>query len=112
MKYDEDIDEPIPCVVCGQSCHKLDGVCGWDCKTAWNGMLRGAAVAFGLMGMAEAIRRNGPPLVVRECWTSEIDGRRFYTCFCPGCGAYMKYRKAGEDEGTDNEWCGACRYGG
>lgn len=86
---DNDVEEACGCVGCGY--------------------VLGAAVAFGLMGMAEAIRRNGPPLVVREYWTSEIDGRRFYTCFCPGCGAYMKYRKAGEDEGTDNEWCGACR---
>jgi hypothetical protein len=70
----------------------------------------GAAVAFGLLGMAEAIRANAPPLVVRHYWTSEIDGRHFYECYCANsCGTYLKGRHAGRDEGTDAEYCGACR---
>lgn len=73
------------------------------------GMQRGAAVAFGLVGMALAIRKNAPRLVTREYWT-RVDGKLLYTCFCPGCGCQMKNRVAGEDEGTIYEWCGACRY--
>lgn len=74
------------------------------------GYQAGAAVAFGIIGMFEAIRRNAPRLVERSYWTSELDGKRYYNCFCPGCGAYMKMRDAGVDEGTDDEWCGSCRY--
>jgi hypothetical protein len=74
------------------------------------GYREGAAVAFGLMGMAAAIQKNGPRVVHREYWTSELDGKRWYTCWCPGCGAYMKWREAGVDEGTLSEWCGGCRY--
>ncbi len=73
------------------------------------GRREGAAIAFGITAMAEEIRRSGPPLVKRDYWTTD-DGECLYTCFCPGCGAYMKHCHAGVDEGTDNEWCGACRY--
>jgi hypothetical protein len=74
------------------------------------GRQEGAAVAFGIIGMFDAIRKNGPRIVERCYWTLAVSGERVYTCHCPGCGAYMKNRKAGRDEGTDNEWCGACRY--
>ncbi len=70
----------------------------------------GAASAFGLLGMAYAIQANAPRLVERSYWTSELDGTRYYDCPCPGCGAYMKHRRGGEDEGTLSEWCGVCRY--
>jgi hypothetical protein len=73
------------------------------------GMREGAALAFGIIGMAEAIRRNAPKLVERRYFCAD-DGKRFYCCYCPGCGAYMKNRIAGVHEGTDDEWCGACRY--
>lgn len=73
------------------------------------GVASGAAVAFGIIGMAEAIRRNAPRLVERHYWTTE-DGKSLYYCFCPGCGCQLKHRESGVDEGTDNEWCGACRY--
>jgi len=70
------------------------------------GMIWGAAI----IAMAEAIWKNAPRLVERHYWTSEIDGTRYYDCFCPGCGVQMKKCTPGVDEGTDNEWCGACRY--
>lgn len=70
---------------------------------------RGAALAFGVIGMAEAIRKNAPRLVERTYW-SGVDGTLYYDCCCPGCGVLMKARDANEDEGTDNEWCGVCRY--
>jgi hypothetical protein len=68
----------------------------------------GASFAFGIIAMAQAIRDNPhTPLVVRrEYW--ETDPTK-YDCWCPGCGAYMKGRTAGKDEGTDYEWCGVCR---
>ena len=69
----------------------------------------GAAVAFGIIGMAEAIRENGPRIVERHYWTSSLDGACLYDCRCPGCGCQMKCRTAGVHEGTDLEWCGACR---
>jgi hypothetical protein len=75
------------------------------------GHREGAAIAFGIVGMVEAIRRRPPPLVVkRHYWVSEIDGERLYDCYCPGCGTGMDGLHPGVDEGTDNEWCGACRY--
>lgn len=73
--------------------------------------LAGAAVAFGLMGIAQAIKDNHSPLVSRHYWTSELDGKEYYSCACLGCGVEMKKRQAGLDEGTDREWCGACRWG-
>lgn len=67
---------------------------------------------FALVGMGLAIQANAPRLVERSYWTSDIDGARYYDCGCPGegCGVHMKRCKAGEDEGTDNEYCGLCRY--
>lgn len=70
----------------------------------------GAAVAFGLIGMAEAIRENAPRVVERTYWTSEIGGTRYYDCPCPGCGVHMKALTPGFHEGTDSEYCGVCRY--
>jgi len=66
----------------------------------------GAAVAFGLMGMAEAIRKNAPRLVERQYWKTDPS---YYDCYCPGCGVLLKARDAGVDEGTAAEWCGSCR---
>ena len=71
----------------------------------------GAAVAFGLMGMAEAIRANAPRVVERSYWLAS-DGKQYYDCFCSGCErVLMKKRTAGRDEGMDREWCGVCRWG-
>jgi hypothetical protein len=71
----------------------------------------GAAVAFGLMGMAEAIRINGPRVVHRTYYASEIDGQRVYDVWCQGgCGVLLDGRAAGVHEGTDLEYCGACRF--
>jgi hypothetical protein len=74
-----------------------------------DGFEEGAAVAFGIIGMAEAIRQNAPLVVERSYWTSERDGKLYYDAFCPGCGACTEGWEAGVDEGTDAEWCGACR---
>ncbi len=73
-------------------------------------MKNGAAIAFGLMWMADAIQKNAPRVVDRDYWTSESTGNALYNCSCPGCGAHMKAREAGVDEGTLSEWCGECRY--
>lgn len=70
----------------------------------------GAAVAFGVVGMGEAIRQNAPRLVERYYWTSERDGQRYYDCFCPGCGVQIKGLIADKWEGTDYEWCGWCKW--
>lgn len=72
------------------------------------GYREGAAACTGLILMALAIQDNGPRVVERSYWT-RVDTVEMYDCFCPGCGAYLKNRKAGEDEGTDREWCGVCR---
>lgn len=74
-----------------------------------DGYEAGAAVAFGLMGMALAIQKNGPKLVERSYWETD-DGTKYYDTHCPDCGCYMKNLDAGKDEGTDNEFCGICRY--
>ena len=97
------------CKVCNEPCDEYDDVCGWDCQKTFGGMKRGAAVAFGLVGMFEALRRTAPRIVERYYWTSELDGTKHYDCHCPGCGVLMKARDAGLDEGTDDEWCGVCR---
>lgn len=74
--------------------------------------LKGAAVAFGVVGWALALRRNAPRCPSkREYWTSDLDGKRYYNCFCACCEhAYLKALEAGVDEGTDYEWCGECLY--
>lgn len=77
--------------------------------SGFEGFVNGAAVAFGLIGMAEAIGLNAPLVVERDYWTSEINGAAYYDCFCPGCGVRLKFREPGVHEGTDLEWCGACR---
>jgi hypothetical protein len=76
------------------------------------GRLEGAAVAFGIIGMARAIAARGPWCPSRrDYWVSELDGRRYYTCWCARCERQqLKHRVAGEDEGTDEELCGDCRY--
>jgi hypothetical protein len=65
--------------------------------------------AFVVMG--EWCALNATPIVEREYWTSDLDGRCYYNCFCPGlgCGAYRKALDAGVHEGTDLEYCGLCR---
>lgn len=105
-------NDNLVCRVCGDRLPKwsldrfTDELCGPSCLR----FEEGVAFAFGIVGMVEAIRRRPPPLVVkRDYWTTD-DGRELFTCFCPGCGAYMKHLRAGIDEGTDNEWCGSCRY--
>lgn len=104
--YEDDSDRS-PCCWCG-GC----GAAGDPCSMSDHedkAYAYGAAVAFGIIGMAEAIQRNGPRIVERSYWTSEIDGRDYYTCHCPGCGVQLKRREPGM-EGTSNEWCGMCRY--
>lgn len=75
------------------------------------GFYLGGATLGGLLLMALAIQANAPRVVEREYWTSDLDGTPYYNCFCTGgCGAYLKARQAGVDEGTDYEWCGECLY--
>jgi hypothetical protein len=72
-----------------------------------NGADWGARWLAAVVGMAMAVQKNAPRLVERRYWETDP---RYYDCWCPGCGAYMKMRDAGVDEGTDYEWCGSCRY--
>lgn len=99
---------PNTFIMCGERDEDSAFWCSEECqREAYR--REGAAVAFGIVGMFEAIRKNGPLLVERYYWTTER-GQRLYDCHCPSCGVYMKHRRAGEDEGTDNERCGACRW--
>lgn len=70
----------------------------------------GAAAGMGLLLMAMAIEKThwrNIVVVERRYW----EGGERYDCFCPGCGAGLKARSAGVHEGTEVEWCGACRDG-
>ena len=80
------------------------------CDTGYvEGRMDGAAVAFGLMGMAEAIRMRPHPQP-REYWScpgsARLDARQFYTGWCSRCGDQLKNRRAGEDDLTPYDWCG------
>lgn len=92
----------------GWKCGEM-GYCSDECMVigSWK---CGAAVAFGIVGWAFALRRNAPRCPSkREYWTSDLDGKRYYNCFCACCEhAYLKALDAGVDEGTDAEWCGEC----
>lgn len=101
----EDDERIGPVCWCGGCAEDPCMVSDHEAKAYTSGLM----VAFGVMGMADAIRENAPFVVDREYWTSGIDGRRYYTCHCPGCGAMLKRREAGVHEGTDLEWCGVCR---
>jgi hypothetical protein len=70
----------------------------------------GAGWMAAIITMALAIQDNHPPIIERSYWTSEISGIRGYSCRCPGCGVWLKGRVPGLHEGTDEEWCGVCRY--
>jgi hypothetical protein len=61
------------------------------------------------VAMGEWCALKGTLIVSRSYWTSELDGHRYYDCFCPICGVQLKKRDAGVHEGTDLEYCGACR---
>lgn len=72
----------------------------------------GMQILQALQDWALAVRRNAPRCPsLREYWTSDLDGTRYYNCFCASCDcAYLKSLDAGKDEGTDREWCGLCLY--
>jgi hypothetical protein len=77
----------------------------WSCTRDW----KPSSCGHENEPKAKFCQDNSPLVVERSYWTSELDGKEYYNCFCPGCGAYMKGREAGVDEGTCWEWCGSCR---
>lgn len=118
QKWDGLEDEPCPnCAewekVATQPAHAR--IAAWTSATVEGyarGVEDGMVVGAAIIAWAEAIRVTYPwcQVVDRHYYESEIRRVGMYTCHCPGCGAYMKGLVAGEDEGTENEWCGSCRH--